>query len=123
LPSLSLLAWGFVVLGILGTLSGIAYQIRESGADSVRLEWAEANRVQREKEQKQAQGAAEKKEQGDAKARVVYAQITREVERVVEKPIYHHVCLDPDGLRVAADAIRGAIAPPAVVDKPVPPAP
>lgn len=123
MPSISLLAWGFVVLGILGTLSGIAYQIRESGAESVRLEWAEANRVQREKEQKQAQGAAEKKEAGDAKARVVYSQITREVERVVEKPIYHHVCLDPDGMRVARDAILGKITDPAKPDESVPPAP
>lgn len=123
MPSLSLLAWGFVVLGILGTLSGIAYQIRESGADSVRLEWAEANRVQRENEQAQANKAAEKKEAGDAKARIVYRTITLEVERVVKNPVFNHVCLPDDGLSIARDAIRGAITPPPKPDKPVPPAP
>lgn len=34
--------------------------------------------------------------------------ITREVERVVEKPIYRNVCLDDDGLRVIGKAIGAA---------------
>jgi hypothetical protein len=39
----SLLVYGMVALAILGTLGGIGYKIRESGADAVRLEWSEAN--------------------------------------------------------------------------------
>ena len=40
----SLLAYGLLALAILGALSGLAWKIRESGKDAVRLEWAEANR-------------------------------------------------------------------------------
>lgn len=119
----TLLLYGIIALAILGALGGIYGAGYRSGSDSVMTEWQEASRVQREKEAKQGHAAAEKKEQGDAKARVVYSQITREVERVVEKPIYHHVCLDPDGMRVARDAILGKITDPAKPDKPVRPAP
>lgn len=39
-----LLAYGLIALAILGALSGIAWKIRESGKDAIRVEWAEANR-------------------------------------------------------------------------------
>jgi len=42
--------------------------------------------------------------------------ITREVERVVERPVYRNVCLDADGLRIlgaAVDAARPAAGEPA----------
>lgn len=35
-------------------------------------------------------------------------EVIKEVERVVEKPVYREQCLDADGLRVLSDAIRGA---------------
>jgi len=120
LPS-GLLMYGLVALALLGALGGIYYKGYTSGADSVRLEWQEASQAQREAEQKQAQKAAEKKETGDQKARVVYRKITQEVERVVEKPVYRHVCLDDDGLRHARDAIRGAVSDPAKPDQSVRP--
>ncbi len=37
--------------------------------------------------------------------------ITREVDRVVEKPVYRNVCLDADGLRILAAAVGAASAP------------
>ena len=40
----SILLYAVLALTILGALSGIAWKIRESGKDSVRVEWAEANR-------------------------------------------------------------------------------
>ncbi len=39
----SILLYGLLALAILTTLSGIAYAIRESGKESVRVEWAAAN--------------------------------------------------------------------------------
>lgn len=121
MPS-GLLMYGLLALALLGALGGIYYKGYSSGADSVRLEWQEASKAQREAEQKQAQKAAEKKETGDQKARVVYRKITQEVERVVEKPVYRNVCLDDDGLRYARDAIGGKITDPAKPDQPVRPA-
>ena len=40
---MSLIAYGFLALAILGALGGIGYKVREAGADSVRVEWAAAN--------------------------------------------------------------------------------
>lgn len=37
-----------------------------------------------------------------------FVTITKEVERVVEKPTYRNICLDDDGLRVIAAAIGTA---------------
>ena len=44
----SLIVYAVLALAILGTLTGIAWKIRESGKDAVRLEWAEANRQAQE---------------------------------------------------------------------------
>lgn len=40
-----------------------------------------------------------------------FVTITKEVERVVEKPTYRNICLDDDGLRVIAAAIGAASTP------------
>lgn len=42
--------------------------------------------------------------------RTEFQIITKEVERVVEKPVYRNVCLDADGLRILERAIRGGSA-------------
>lgn len=41
-------------IAILGILSGIAYKIRESGKDAVRVEWAEANQQEKERQAREA---------------------------------------------------------------------
>lgn len=45
----SIIIYTVLALAILATLSGIAYKIRESGKDAIRLEWAEANKTERER--------------------------------------------------------------------------
>ena len=119
----SIVIYAILALAILASLTGIAYKIRESGKDAIRVEWAEANRLQRAAEAKQAEGASTKLETGNAKAKVVYRTITKEVDKIVTRDVYRNVCLDDDGLRVARDAIRGEIAPAAKPDKPVPGSP
>jgi len=118
----SLLMYGLLALAVLGALGGIYGAGYRSGSNAVHNEWQTASREQRDREAKAGQKAAEKKEAGDAKAKVVYRRITQEVERVVEKPIYHHICLDPDGLRHARDAIGGKITDPPKPDESVRPA-
>ena len=117
----SLLMYGLLALAVLGALGGIYGAGYRSGSNSVMNEWQTASREQRDREAKAGQKAAEKKEAGDAKAKVVYRKITQEVERVVEKPVYRNVCLDPDGLRIARDAIRGEVSDPAKPDQPLRP--
>lgn len=49
-----ILLYAIAAIVILGILSGIAYEIRESGKDAIRLEWGEANRKQTERNQIEA---------------------------------------------------------------------
>lgn len=116
----SILLYAVAAIAILGILSGIAYKIRGSGKDAIRLEWAEANRLQREKEAKQIAKADEKKEKGDVKAKVVYRTITQTVDKYIDRPIYRNLCFDADGLRDANAALRNPLATPGKPDKPMP---
>ena len=104
---MQLIAYGLIALSILGTLAGIGYKIRESGKDSVRVEWAEANRIARAAEEKKAQAAATKTEAVRVEIRYRTKTITKEVDKIVDRPIYSNVCLDTDGLRLARMAIKG----------------
>ena len=52
-----------------------------------------------------ADQAAGKFEDKRAATAVRWRTVEKEVERVVEKPVYRNVCLDPDGLRILADEI------------------
>jgi hypothetical protein len=101
----------YLIAFVVGAIAiGAVYLYGSSqGAKSVRLEWEEANRLQREKEAQRASEAALELEKAKAKTKVVYRTITQEVDRVVEKPVYREVCLDPDGLQLANAALLGAL--------------
>ena len=118
-----LIIYAVLALAILGTLSGIAYKIREGGKESVRLEWAEANRIARAAEEKKAQAAATKTEAVRVEIRYRTKTITKDVDKIVDRPVYKSVCLDTDGLRLARCAIRGQSADTCKPDKPLPGAP
>jgi hypothetical protein len=54
-----------------------------------------------------ADAAAVSNEEFKERERVVYQTITETVDRIVERPVYRNICLDPDGLRALSDAIHG----------------
>lgn len=56
-------------------------------------------------------GAAAGLEQSKERIRVQTVTLTREVERLVDRPVYRDRCLDDDGLRLVAAAAAGASAP------------
>ena len=115
-----LIVYAVLALAIMVAI-GMGYKaVKDAGRDEVRAEWAEANREQREKEAAQAGKAAEKLEAKREKAKVIYRTITKEVDRVVERPVYRNVCLDADGLRLARCAIAGTGAAACKPDKPMP---
>ena len=116
----SLLLYGLLALAVLGALSGIAYKIHDAGYEQAKLECTEAAAAQRAAEATVAAAAATKKESGDAKARVIYRTITRDVDRIVERPVYRNVCLDSDGLRSVNAALSGALTPAAEPAQPMP---
>lgn len=68
-----------------------------------------ATKVEAEKaaEATKANTASTALETKAAAAQVVYRTITRNVDRVVTKPIYQNVCLDTDGLSLANAALAG----------------
>lgn len=47
-------------------------------------------------------------EKDKAKIRTEFLTVTKEVERVVQKPVYLNICFDDDGLRIANAAIHPA---------------
>ena len=115
-----LIVYAVLALAILGTLAGIGYKIREGGKESVRLEWAESNRIARAEEEKKAQAAATKTEAVRVEIRYRTKTITKEVDKIVNRPVYQNICLDSDGLRLARCAIRGQSADTCKPDKPMP---
>jgi hypothetical protein len=55
-----------------------------------------------------------------ADQKVIYATITKTVDRVVERPVYRSECIDDDGLRNINAALAGAAADPSQPDAAVP---
>lgn len=92
---------------VVGAFGGTYFYGRSAGADSVQLEWEEANRVQRAREAAQASEAAQQLEVSREKIRVVYRTITQTVDRHIDRVELRNVCLDHVGLCLANAAISG----------------
>lgn len=122
---LQILPYAIGALAVMIALAWTYRVIKESGRAEVRAEWAAAVAAQREKEASQAQAAAVNMEKENAKAKVIYRTLTREVDRVVDRVEYRdRECFSADLLQLAQRAIRGGAGPdPAEPDKPVPGAP
>lgn len=93
---------------VLGSYAGTYLYGRSAGADSVRLEWEEANRVQRAREAAQSAEAALQLETVREKTRVVYRTITQSVDKYIDRVELRNVCLDPVGVCLGNAAISGA---------------
>ena len=97
------------VVALLG-LIGLAYGYHRyalHGADSAGYE-----RSQNEyliAQAKANQKAAEKLEKGNAEAAVIYRTITKEVDKIIDRPVYRNVCVDPDGLRLINQALTKSL--------------
>lgn len=70
-----------------------------------------ASQTAKDADAEKAHGAATELEQDNAEANVVYREITVEVDRIVERPVYRDRCFDDDGLRAANRALAGPRAP------------
>lgn len=92
-------------LALGGTAAWRVQTSRWAAADAQRLE---VEREARRGLARAADGAAQRHETTRAAIRAQQQIISREVERVVESPVYRDVCLDADGLRLVAAAIGAA---------------
>ncbi len=115
---LELYAIAAIALAI--AMAGAYFKGHSDGADRVQVKWDTAVADQRDKEQKQANVAVTKLESSNDKAKVVYRTITQSVDKLVDRPVYTNICLDPDGVRIANQALTGTLAAPAKPDLTVP---
>lgn len=104
---MGLIAYGLIALALIGALSGIGYKIRESGKDAVRVEWAAANEATRQREAAASAKAAADLAAERKKRKVVIQERTTYVDKIIDRPVYRNVCIDPDGLRCVNAAING----------------
>ena len=93
----------------------------ERGTKTKQAEWDQAVQDQREKERVKIDTATTKHEAQREKTKVVYRTIRQNVDRIVTRDVYRdRACFDPDGVRLASEALRGPNGPPGKSDQPVP---
>lgn len=101
---------GTMFLAALFAGGGAGWQARawKAGADDkARLEAeAETQRLRA----RHVDAAAQRLEDRRATAEVRWRTVTREVARVVEKPVYQSACFDDDGLRLIAEQVAARTA-------------
>ena len=59
-------------------------------------------------DRKTAQTASEGFEDAQAKNEVEFRTVTKEVEKIIHRPVFRNVCLDADGLRIINSTLGAA---------------
>lgn len=85
----------------------VAWWVQGWRHDSMELQRQEAARESGRLAARAADAASERHEADKAALRAEFKPIYKEVEVVVQKPVYRNVCLDADGLRLIERALRG----------------
>ena len=73
-----------------------------------RLKAAAAAQEKREKQIGQAQAGDAKAAEADVQRETIVREITREVPRIIDRPVYRNVCVDADGVRLIGRAVEAA---------------
>lgn len=97
-----------VAIFMAGLLSGGAsgWKARSWKADSEDKARLEAEAEVKRLRARQVDDAAQWLEVKRAAAEIRWRTVTKEVEKVVEKPVYRSDCLDADGLRLIAEQVN-----------------
>ena len=89
-----------------GMMAGIKWH---AGQDAIKEHARQVNQRATERLQRQNSNTAAVAHESDkVRIETEYRDVIKEVQRVVEKPVYRNVCLDPDGLSVIGDALARA---------------
>jgi len=99
---------GAVILLLTGAYIGHRMTAASYQADIIKAQQAAAEAIAAAA--KQANMQAEELEKARAEREIVYRTITKQVDRIVDRPIYRNDCIDDDGLQSINDAITGASA-------------
>ena len=99
-----------LVLLLACLVAGFAAGVKwHAGQDAIAEQARQVNQRADERLRRQNANTAAVAYEGDrVRIEKEFVPITQEVERVVEKPVYRNVCLDPDGLSVIGDALARA---------------
>lgn len=91
---------------VAGFAAGVKYH---AGQDAIKENTRQVNQRATERLQRQNSNTAAVAHESDkVRIETEYRDVIKEVQRVVEKPVYRNVCLDPDGLSVIGDALARA---------------
>lgn len=101
----------YLKLGVLVVgMAGSAWAAHKATSNSWKASLLEAERAHTEAlkaEIDRTSVIAAELETEKGKSRVVYKTITKRVDKIIDRPVYHNVCLDDDGLRLVRAAIAG----------------
>lgn len=98
-------------LGALALIAGAFFYGRHVGydeCDAAHLKAAAVAQDKREKQIGQAQTGDAKAAEADVQRETIVREITREVPKVIDHPVYRNVCVDADGVRLIARAVEAA---------------
>lgn len=95
-----------LILGLAAGFAG-AWNVQAWRADSAELKRTQAAKSDFLRREKEAYAPSVAHERFKEKERVVYEVITETVDKIIERPVYRNVCIDPDGLRSLNAAVRG----------------
>lgn len=56
-----------------------------------------------------AADASEGLEKKRVETKTVYVTLTKYVDRIIDRPVYHNLCFDDDGMRIANAALAGKL--------------
>ena len=103
----TLIVYAVIALAVLGTLTGIAWKIRESGKDAIRLEWEADKAETRRREAELSAFAAKALADERKKRRIITTERTVYVDRNIEKLVTVDSCIKPAGVSCINAAING----------------
>jgi len=98
------LAEWLIVLAVVG---GVGYYIYHNGYGEAMQEVAIAQGIADKKQQDKYNLVAQELEDTKKKRQENVRTITKTVEKIIDRPVYRNVCLEPDGLHVINSAIKG----------------
>lgn len=98
-------------IGVLLALIGAFFYGQHVGTqrcEAAHLKATAAAQEKREQQIGQAQANDAKAAEADVQRETIVREITREVPKVIDRPVYRNVCVDADGVRLIERAVEAA---------------
>lgn len=100
-----------VLLALIGAFFGAFFYGQRVGTqrcEAAHLKAAATAQAQRERQIGQAQANDARAAEADVLRETIVREITLEVPKVIDRPVYRNVCIDADGVRLIGRAVEAA---------------